>query len=270
MNFKCPNGHIYRTSWYVFHKGHRCPVCSNDFKKSIEYINNFLKNTGYKCISTKYINSRTKLKLQCPKNHTFEATWVNIQKGSRCPLCTKYCNTYTFKKVKDFIQKEGYKLLSTEYINANTKLKVKCIKGHEYEVIWASFKNGRRCNKCYHLRNRGKNHGNWKNYTKEELEEFKNYRKRIIYLSNKNFCRFYYVINPKEYKRGRKDYHLDHIYSVKDGFDNNIPVEVISCPINLQMIYYKDNHTKSKRSDMSKEELYDKYKFWESITFTNF
>jgi hypothetical protein len=269
MNFKCPNGHIYKTQWCVFHTGHRCPICSNNFKKSIEYINDFLKEEGYKCISDQYVNGKQKLKFICNSNHEFKSTWTNILNGHRCPICSGN-KKYTFKEVKEYIEKEGYSLLSNKYINANSKLEVKCIKGHIYKVQWCAFKRGGRCQKCYMLRNRGENHGNWKNYSKKELEQFEIYRNRIIYLSNKNFIRFYYVINPKKYKRGRYEYHLDHIYSVKDGFDNNIPVEIISSPVNLQMIYYKNNHKKSRRSDISKKELYDKYKFWESITFTNF
>lgn len=36
----------------------------------------------------------------------------------------------TFEFVKEQFEKEGYKLLSTEYENAHTKLKVRCNKGH--------------------------------------------------------------------------------------------------------------------------------------------
>ena len=46
-----------------------------------------------------------------------------------------------------FVEKEGYKLLS-EYKTAKTKVKLKCPKGHIYEVTPSSFKTGNRCSKC--------------------------------------------------------------------------------------------------------------------------
>lgn len=55
----------------------------------------------------------------------------------------------TYEEVKTFIENKGYKLLSTEYINAQEKLKVQCPKGHEYEVKYGNFYSGRRCPECY-------------------------------------------------------------------------------------------------------------------------
>lgn len=51
-------------------------------------------------------------------------------------------------------------------------------------------------------------------------------------------------------KRGRSgiegSYHLDHIYSIKQGYVNNIPEEVIGGIKNLRFIPYKDNLKKSQ------------------------
>lgn len=54
----------------------------------------------------------------------------------------------TYEYVKKYIESQGYKLLSTSYINAHTKLKVMCPHGHVYEVIFNNFQRGRRCKKC--------------------------------------------------------------------------------------------------------------------------
>ena len=56
---------------------------------------------------------------------------------------------YTFQEVKEYIEKFNYKLLSTEYINANKKLLIQCDKGHIYEATFSKFKNcNRRCPYC--------------------------------------------------------------------------------------------------------------------------
>jgi len=71
----------------------------------------------------------------------------------------KYCNNClsTFKKESqklsiDYVRKEfekiGYTLLSENYINNNSKLKVKCNNGHIYYPTYNNFKKGERCLYC--------------------------------------------------------------------------------------------------------------------------
>lgn len=54
----------------------------------------------------------------------------------------------TYEYVKEQIEKKGYKLLSKEYKNAHTKLKIQCSKKHIYKVMWCNFKRGDRCPIC--------------------------------------------------------------------------------------------------------------------------
>lgn len=52
-------------------------------------------------------------------------------------------------------------------------------------------------------------------------------------------------------KRGKGNFHLDHIISIKFGFDNNIDPEIIGNICNLRYVYYKDNL--SKRNHLTDE-----------------
>ena len=55
----------------------------------------------------------------------------------------------TIEYVRKYIEGFGYVLLSKIYVNALSKLRVRCPKGHEYEVCFSDFKNGnRRCAIC--------------------------------------------------------------------------------------------------------------------------
>lgn len=61
-------------------------------------------------------------------------------------------------------------------------------------------------------------------------------------------------------KRGRLDedenaYHLDHKFSIKKGFEENIPPEIIGSLKNLEMIPGKKNCAKRAKCSISKEEL---------------
>lgn len=55
----------------------------------------------------------------------------------------------SYGEVKEYIEEEGYSLISEEYINASTSLTVKCDKEHEpYKVRFSNFKTGKRCPAC--------------------------------------------------------------------------------------------------------------------------
>ena len=54
-------------------------------------------------------------------------------------------------------------------------------------------------------------------------------------------------------------YHIDHIYSVADGFRNNIDPKIISSICNLRLIDSEYNLKKGSKSDISIEELLENY-----------
>ena len=54
----------------------------------------------------------------------------------------------TYEEVKEYVESNGYKLISKEYVNNGEKLKMICDKGHECEISFSKFKSGRRCRKC--------------------------------------------------------------------------------------------------------------------------
>jgi hypothetical protein len=68
----------------------------------------------------------------------------------------------------------------------------------------------------------------------------------------------YSRINPDGLERGL-EYHLDHIYSRKEGFDNNVPPEIIGHWTNLQMLLANENNGKCARCDKTIEKLYEDY-----------
>lgn len=54
--------------------------------------------------------------------------------------------TYGF--VKESFEHEGYRLLSTVYVNAKTKLEYECPNGHIHSITWSDWKTGYRCAHC--------------------------------------------------------------------------------------------------------------------------
>lgn len=125
----------------------RCPYCCGNIKYTIEEIKRYLEEFQYKLLSTEYKNAKAKLEVQCDKGHIYETYWNKIQQGSRCPYC-KGGIRYTYEYIEEYIKDIGYNLLSQEYSNSSSKLKIQCDKGHIYFSTWDVFQRGQRCTIC--------------------------------------------------------------------------------------------------------------------------
>lgn len=55
----------------------------------------------------------------------------------------------------------------------------------------------------------------------------------------------------------------DHMISIKEGFKNNIPPEIISHPANCQLMRHRDNNRKNTESTISLLELKERIKNWD-------
>jgi len=258
LKIQCPKGHIFKMLWASFQQGQRCSTCSNKKKHTIQELKKQVSilASNYKLESIKYINTYTKLKFICPKGHKFDMTWSCFQQGQRCSKC---CNnkrlTIKYIKKQVFILTPDYKLLSTEYKNSQTKLKFKCNKNHIYYVTWTNFKNGSRCPICYH-----KSREN--NYSIDDLFKLYNYKTVIKQLTKQSYKNYYNIINPKNLNRSFRQYHLDHIFPIMEGFRLNIKPKIIANPNNLQMLWWRDNIIKSDKLLYNINKLYlEYYKF---------
>ena len=103
---------------------------SGRIKWNYEMVKNFVESKGYKLISKEYRKAKDKLVFICPKKHQLEMTVAAFKNGAPCPICSGRILTYDI--VKNNIEIEGYKLISTEYKNTHSKLLIECPKGHTF------------------------------------------------------------------------------------------------------------------------------------------
>jgi hypothetical protein len=93
-----------------------------------------------------------------------------------------------------------------------------------------------------------------------EKKEVEQYKQLVWYYTRKND-----LSKIKNYEnRGRLDenknaYHLDHIYSITDGYLNGVEPEIIGSIHNLRFIPAIDNQVKKTRSDISLKKLKKMY-----------
>jgi hypothetical protein len=97
--------------------------------------------------------------------------------------------------------------------------------------------------------------------TDPELKsDFEIYYNAVRNLSDRNYKKHKSLINPCNFSRGRTSYHLDHIFSIKEAYENNVPVEVVSHVSNLRMLKYDENIAKGGLSGKSLFELFEDYR----------
>ena len=258
LEYICPKGHRNTIVWNSWQQGDRCAECAGLKKKSIDFVRKEFKKENYELLSTKYINANHKLKYICPKGHIGFIRWTDFHHGIRCAECNG-TKRKTIEYVRESFEKEGYQLLSTKYINSRQKLKYICSMGHSKSTTWSDWNQGTKCPICANIQLSGENSPRWKNYTKEEIKQFEGYRENVKQITNHNFRKYHYIINPMEFLRGHMQYHVDHLFTVREAFDNKIPPEIVSSPINLQMLPATENISKGSRSDITKETLYELY-----------
>jgi hypothetical protein len=83
--------------------------------------------------------------------------------------------------------------------------------------------------------------------------EFKKYRRKVYYWTSKNDL----TVLSNSNRRSKTDYHLDHKYSITEGFYKKVPPKVIGSIHNLEFIPALDNVTKGIKCSITVEKLYE-------------
>lgn len=89
--WKCKNGHQwYATANSIMHAGSWCPACAGNLKLTLIELRKIAVQRSGKCLTSKYINSKTKMLWQCQNGHQWYATAFSIKtRKSWCPECYK-------------------------------------------------------------------------------------------------------------------------------------------------------------------------------------
>ena len=153
--------------------------------------------------------------------------------------------------------KEGYTVISTkidfdsQLYPSQVKVNVICSNGHNHFVTWNNFVNKkRRCRFCYEENKYNKSLHNKSN--------FKLYKYIVKRYTEINYKKHKQVINSDNYCRNRER-HLDHKFSIMEGFKQNILPFIIGNQVNLEILDGKTNIQKYDKCSITKKELFNEY-----------
>ncbi len=145
--WRCSIGHRWEAKPNSIQQGAWCPECRGKTKLKIQDMYRLAKDHGGKCLSSTYVNSRTKLLWECKVGHRWKATPNNIQQGKWCAYCSGRIKL-TIDEMRQIAKARGGKCISNKYINNQTNLLWECSEGHRWEAVPNSIKHGSWCRKC--------------------------------------------------------------------------------------------------------------------------
>lgn len=161
-------------------------------------------------------------------------TSINARKDSRTSIKITFIETYGYPTWEEVYQ---------NFCKLNNDCRSPYFFKRKYGDLW----------EIKYLEARAK----WKTFDPALVPAWLDYKERCWFET-----RIQLAINPDKIedisKRGI-DFHLDHIYSVFDGFKNDVDPKVIGHYTNLRIITARENLSKNTRSDKSKEDLLSDY-----------
>lgn len=147
LSWQCKEGHQWEAPYSRIIKSW-CYECAGNKAKSIQYVQELIREKEGLCLSNEYKNIHQKLKFQCKKNHTFLISTHQIIQGQWCSECAGN-KKLTIEDMRKLASEKGGKCLSTEYFNNKEKLIWECSERHRFELTPDKVKNrGQWCKIC--------------------------------------------------------------------------------------------------------------------------
>jgi hypothetical protein len=145
--WKCGKGHSWNISYSHVQRGIGCPECSGLLRKTINDARNLAEIRGFKFLSNEFKNASTKHLWECSQSHKWMASYDSIKQGTGCPQCSNKIPK-TIQDAHELAISKGFKFLSIEFKNANTKHLWQCGNGHFWNTTYSKVKQGRGCREC--------------------------------------------------------------------------------------------------------------------------
>lgn len=146
--WECYNGHQWSATYNSIKRGSWCPGCAGNAKIRLEDAKKLAKLRGGECLSTEFVDIRTKLLWRCKKGHEWKVAYVFAKRGQWCPECARDKIRNTIQDAHDLAKSKGLKCLSTEYKNVQTPMLWECDNGHQWEATYIFVYTNKKCQEC--------------------------------------------------------------------------------------------------------------------------
>ncbi len=116
-------------------------------------MKNIAQQQGGECLSSEYINTKTKLSWRCAHGHTWDAIPSNVLRGHWCVVCGNkrqgQAKANSIDYARSIARNKGGKCISDTYTNNSMPMRWKCgACSHEWTATAASIQGGSWCPRC--------------------------------------------------------------------------------------------------------------------------
>lgn len=94
--------------------------------------------------------------------------------------------------------------------------------------------------------------------SEEELDNFRLYKIKVGYATRQSIDMHFI----EDIEKRSLEWHVDHIFSVKEGYVQDVDPKIIGSLVNLRILKSELNMSKKAKCDHTLEELYNKYNTW--------
>lgn len=147
MEFECANlHHFFSTPDSVKHN-RWCPQCNRVSPQEAKDRCLSLIEAKGGILITSYINTRTKIKIECSQGHQWDVTPSSlVHCNSWCPKCSKFDHQAEEELYQIVGQRGGS--VKEKYVNTRTRMTFTCAKGHTWQAAPQDIKKGTWCALC--------------------------------------------------------------------------------------------------------------------------
>lgn len=149
--FECEKKHIFKMTPDLLKQGSWCRKCTGvNNIYTMDDMHKVASKKGGKCLSTKFLGVKVKLKWQCGKGHIWHSAPENLlgKRDTWCPTCIG--RNKTVFDLNEAAKKRGGRCLAKKYEGGNIKVEWECSEGHRWMAAPANILNNSSwCSKCH-------------------------------------------------------------------------------------------------------------------------
>jgi hypothetical protein len=227
----------------------------DDIKESVHFYTKKCKSTKFTERIYWILNDITDYPILCKYDNCKNP--IRFRSGYIGVFCSHSCNSKYQLSIKSnpFSGEDGIKLRKLGMMNKygvehNNHLQRVIDQKRETYIKNYGVDSPLKCEEIMKkVRNTNETNGHW--LPLEQFEEYKLYKSKVWHFTRKQDLKSL----PNFKNRGFNKYSLDHKFSIREGFVNNIPPYIIGHVCNLEFILYKSNSKKGKLCSITLEEL---------------
>ena len=148
VEVECKNGHLFMIRPNDYKSGSGCRKCAGKCPEQAKENFYALLKTNGETSQSPYAGSMTKVEIKCKNGHRFMMTPKSYKQGSSCPKCAGKCPEQAKENFYALLKTNG-ETAQSPYVNAKTKMGIKCKSGHLFMMNPGQYKSGRGCNECH-------------------------------------------------------------------------------------------------------------------------